>query len=203
MKLKHMLKYYISTIFLFSVFITSFSQTEKDSTAVKNKFGLRIGADLSKIINSAFNEDYEGFELNADLRILKYIYISSELGTEKKIISNEYITTQSKGSYLKVGGDYNMYNNWLGMDNLIYSGFRVGFGDFTQTVNSYTIYNTNSQIWGQTSSQEPIISDGLNALWIEFVIGVKTQIINNLFLGFNVQVKNIISDKTKNNIDNI
>ena len=131
MKIKHMLKYYISTILLFSVFITSFSQTEKDSTSVKNKFGLRIGTDLSKIINSAFNEDYEGVELNADLRILKNIYISSELGTEKKIVSNEYITTQSKGSYLKVGGDYNMYNNWLGMDNLIYS--------FSKCINLYRI----------------------------------------------------------------
>ena len=203
MKIKHMLKYYISTIFFFYIIINSFSQTENDSTTVKNKFGLRIGTDLSKVINSAFNEDYEGIELNADIRILKNIYVSSEVGTEKKIVSNEYISTQSKGSYIKVGGDYNMYNNWLGMDNLIYSGFRIGFGDFTQTVNSYTIYNTNSQTWGETSSQEPIVSDGLNALWVELVIGVKTQIINNLFLGFNVQLKNLISDKTKNSIYNI
>jgi len=198
-----MLKYYISTIFFFSIIINSFSQTENDSTIVKNKFGLRIGVDLSKIINSAFNEDYQGIEFNADLRILKNIYISTELGSEKKIVSNEYITTESKGSYLKVGGDYNMYNNWLGMDNLIYSGFRISFGDFTQTVNNYTIYNSNSQTWGETYSQEPIISDGLNALWIELVVGVKTQILNNLFLGFNVQLKNLISNKTKNNIDNI
>ena len=203
MKIKHMLKYYISIILLFNFNLSLFSQTENDSISFKNKFGLRIGTDLSKILNSAFNDDYEGIEINADFRILKNIYISSEVGTEKKITTNDYLNTESKGNYLKAGGDYNMYNNWLGMDNLIYAGFRIGFCDFSQTVNSYTIYDTNNQTWGQASSHNPIINEDLNALWVEFVIGVKTQILNNLFLGFNVQLKNLISEKTKNNIDNI
>ena len=200
MKIKHMLKYYISIILLFSFNLSLFSQTENDSISFKNKFGIRVGTDLSKILNSAFNEDYEGIEINADFRILKNIYISSEVGTEKKITTNDYLNTESKGNYLKAGGDYNMYNNWLGMDNLIYAGFRIGFCDFSQTVNSYTIYDTNNQTWGQASSHNPIINEDLNALWVEFVIGVKTQILNNLFLGFNVQLKNLISEKTKNNI---
>ena len=203
MKIKHMLKYYISIIFLFNSYILSFSQTETDSISFKNKFGIRVGVDLSKILNSAFSDDYEGIEINADLRILKNVYISSGIGTEKRIITNDYLSTESKGNYLKAGGDYNMYTNWLGMDNLIYAGFRIGFSNFSQTVNNYTIYDVNNQTWGQTSSFIPIVNDDLNALWMEFVIGVKTQVLNNLFLGFNVQLKNLISEKTKINIDNI
>ena len=203
MKINHMLKYYISIILAFNFFINSFSQTEADSISIKNKFGLRAGVDLSKLLNSAFNDDYEGFEVNADLRILKNIYISAEIGTEKKIISNDYLNTEAKGNYLKAGGDYNMYTNWLGMDNLIYSGFRIGFSNFSQTINSYTIYDINNQPWGQATYYNPIVSDNLNALWMEFIVGIKTQILNNLFLGFNIQLKNLISDKTKNNIDNI
>ena len=203
MKINHMLKYYISIILVFNFFINSFSQIENDSISIKNKFGLRAGVDLSKLLNSAFNDDYEGFEVNADLRILKNIYISAEIGTEKKIISNDYLNTEAKGNYLKAGGDYNMYTNWLGMDNLIYSGFRIGFSNFSQTINSYTIYDVNNQPWGQATYHNPIVSDNLNALWMEFIVGIKTQILNNLFLGFNIQLKNLISDKTKNNIDNI
>jgi len=203
MKINHMLKYYISIILAFNFFINSFSQTETDSISIKNKFGLRAGVDLSKILNSAFNDDYEGFEINADLRILKNIYISAEIGTEKKIISNDYLNTEAKGNYLKAGGDYNMYTNWLGMDNLIYSGFRIGFSNFSQTINSYTIYDINNQPWGQATYYNPIVNDNLNALWMEFIVGIKTQVLNNLFLGFNIQLKNLISDKTKNNIDNI
>jgi len=198
-----MLKYYISIILAFNFFINSFSQTEADSINIKNKFGLRAGVDLSKLLNSAFNDDYEGFEVNADLRILKNIYISAEIGTEKKIISNDYLNTEAKGNYLKAGGDYNMYTNWLGMDNLIYSGFRIGFSNFSQTINSYTIYDINNQPWGQATYYNPIVNDNLNALWMEFIVGIKTQVLNNLFLGFNIQLKNLISDKTKNNIDNI
>ena len=198
-----MLKYYISIILAFNFFINSFSQTEADSISIKNKFGLRAGVDLSKLLNSAFNDDYEGFEVSADLRILKNIYISAEIGTEKKIISNDYLNTEAKGNYLKAGGDYNMYTNWLGMDNLIYSGFRIGFSNFSQTINSYTIYDVNNQPWGQATYSNPIVSDNLNALWMEFIVGIKTQVLNNLFLGFNIQLKNLISDKTKNNIDNI
>ena len=198
-----MLKYYISIILAFNFFINSFSQTEADSINIKNKFGLRAGVDLSKLLNSAFNDDYEGFEVNADLRILKNIYISAEIGTEKKIISNDYLNTEAKGNYLKAGGDYNMYTNWLGMDNLIYSGFRIGFSNFSQTINSYTIYDVNNQPWGQATYYNPIVNDNLNALWMEFIVGIKTQVLNNLFLGFNIQLKNLISDKTKNNIDNI
>ncbi len=203
MKINRMLKYYISIILAFNFFINSFSQTEADSINIKNKFGLRAGVDLSKLLNSAFNDDYEGFEVNADLRILKNIYISAEIGTEKKIISNDYLNTEAKGNYLKAGGDYNMYTNWLGMDNLIYSGFRIGFSNFSQTINSYTIYDVNNQPWGQATYYNPIVSDNLNALWMEFIVGIKTQILNNLFLGFNIQLKNLISNKTKNNIDNI
>ena len=198
-----MLKYYISIILVFNFFINSFSQIETDSISIKNKFGLRAGVDLSKLLNSAFNDDYEGFEVNADLRILKNIYISAEIGTEKKIIYNDYLNTEAKGNYLKAGGDYNMYTNWLGMDNLICSGFRIGFSNFSQTINSYTIYDVNNQPWGQATYYNPIVSDNLNALWMEFIVGIKTQILNNLFLGFNIQLKNLISDKTKNNIDNI
>jgi len=198
-----MLKYYISIILVFNFFINSFSQIETDSISIKNKFGLRAGVDLSKLLNSAFNDDYEGFEVNADLRILKNIYISAEIGTEKKIIFNDYLNTEAKGNYLKAGGDYNMYTNWLGMDNLIYSGFRIGFSNFSQTINSYTIYDINNQPWGQATYYNPIVNDNLNALWMEFIVGIKTQVLNNLFLGFNIQLKNLISDKTKNNIDNI
>jgi len=198
-----MLKYYISIIFLFHSYISLFSQTKTDSISFKNKFGLRVGVDLGKILNSAFNDDYDGIEINADLRILKNIYVSSEIGTEKKIITNDYLSTESKGNYLKAGGDYNMYANWLGMDNLIYAGFRIGFSNFSQTVNNYTIYDVNNHIWGQTTSYNPIINEDLNALWMELVIGIKTQVLNNLFLGFNVQLKNLISEKTNNNIDNV
>jgi hypothetical protein len=43
-----------------------------------------------------------------------------------------------------------MYTNWLDMQNMIFAGLRIGYSDFDQTINNYTIYDTNNQIWGQS-----------------------------------------------------
>ena len=42
----------------------------------------------------------------------------------------------------------------------------------------------------------------LNAIWIEFMFGMKTEIFNNLFLGFELQLKNVIKQKNIQNITN-
>jgi hypothetical protein len=49
----------------------------------------------------------------------------------------------TKGSYLKVGFDYNAYENWLDMENVISIGMRYGFSTFSQELNSFKIYNAN------------------------------------------------------------
>ena len=43
----------------------------------------------------------------------------------------------------------------------------------------------------------------LNALWVELVFGLKTEILNNLFLGFELQLKSIIKQKNIQNISNL
>ena len=120
-----------------------------DSIVVQEKYGLRLGADLSKITRSFLETDYMGFEINGDYRLLKRLYVAGEIGSEKKTSTTNYLSSTAKGTYLKAGVDYNMYENWAGMENLIYSGLRFGFANFTQTLNSYTIYDTNSLTWGQ------------------------------------------------------
>jgi hypothetical protein len=44
--------------------------------------------------------------------------------------------------YLKAGFDYNAYENWLDMENIISIGLRYGHS-FNQELNSYKIYNAN------------------------------------------------------------
>ena len=90
----------------------------------------------------------------------------------------------------------------IGTQNITYSGLNIGFSGFNQTINSYTIYNTNSSTWGESIINEPINLNDLNALWFEILFGLKTEIINNLFLGFEIQLKNIISQKNTQEITN-
>ena len=201
-----MLIFFTRILLVFLIPVTIFSQeniVSTDSVTQKQKYGLRIGFDINKLVNSSVNNNYDGFELNADYRISNKLYIASEIGFIDNTEEEEYLNFTTKGTYIKSGIDYNMYTNWLDMQNMIFAGFRIGYSDFDQTINNYTIYDTNNQIWGQSFINTPIKNDDLSSLWVELIIGVKAEIFNNLFLGFNLEVKKMINSEIKNNIQNM
>jgi hypothetical protein len=193
-------------LLVFLIPVTIFSQeniVSTDSVTQKQKYGLRLGLDINKLVNSSINNNYDGFELNADYRIGNKLYIASEIGLIENTEDEEYINFTTKGTYIKSGIDYNMYTNWLDMQNMIFAGFRIGYSNFEQTINNYTIYDTNNQIWGQSFINTPINNEDLSSLWVELIIGLKAEIFNNLFLGFNLEVKKMVNSEIKNNIQNM
>ncbi|CDF78965.1 conserved hypothetical protein [Formosa agariphila KMM 3901] len=175
----------------------------QDSTQIKEKYGLRVGVDLSKLVRTAFEEDYEGFEVVGDYRLTKFIYLAGEFGAENNTEFNDFYNATTKGSYFKVGVDYNAYRNWLDMENMIYGGFRIGASAFSQTLNSYSIY-TKNQYWApQFSSSDIKDYNGLTALWAELIIGFKVEILNNLYLGAHVEIKGLITQSEPDNFENL
>ena len=193
-------------LLVFLIPVTIFSQeniVSTDSVTQKQKYGLRLGLDINKLVNSSINNNYDGFELNADYRIGNKLYIASEIGLIENTEDEEYINFTTKGTYIKSGIDYNMYTNWIDMQNMIFAGFRIGYSNFEQTINNYTIYDTNNQIWGQSFINTPINNEDLYSLWVELIIGLKAEIFNNLFLGFNLEVKKMVNSEIKNNIQNM
>ena len=205
MKLQLMLKYSISTIFILLMFNTALAQNDSipsDSTKFAQKYGLRLGGDVSKLVRTFIDDDYTGFEINGDYRLTKNLYVAGEIGFEENTTSNSFLNSTANGSYFKGGVDFNMYENWFGMENMIYAGFRVGASSFKQTLNSYTIYQTN-QSWPPstvTSGQE---FSGLSAVWGELIIGIKAEVLNNIFVGINAQLKGRITEKEPDNFENI
>ncbi|MFI1743143.1 DUF6048 family protein [Thalassobellus sediminis] len=210
MKKKHILLYFISNIILI-LFICApvnaqndiITSTVTDSIKIKEKYGLRVGADISKLARTFLDDDYTGFEVTADYRLKKRLYIAGEIGTEEKNTSTDYLDITSKGSYIKAGIDYNMYQNWLDMDNMIFAGFRVGASTFSQNLNSYNIYNTNQYWEPQFSSPDLIEFKDLTAVWVELMLGMKAELFNNLFIGLNVQLKVLASETEPDNFQNV
>lgn len=187
---------------------TSFSQdedvTEKDSTAYKQKYGIRVGADVFKLVRTFLDDDYTGFEINADYRLTKRIFLAGELGTEEKDTKTDFLNITTTGSYFKAGVDFNFYKNWLDMENMIYGGLRVGVSSFSQQLNSFTVFDVNNQYWNnQFSSNESQEFKGLSAIWAEIVFGIKAEVFNNLYLGLNVQFKSLLTEDEPNNFENV
>lgn len=192
----------ISLIFLLPQKGISQENTALDTAEVREKYGLRVGIELSKLARSFFEEGYEGLELVGDYRVYGDFYAAAELGSESLPFRGDNISVTSTGPYAKVGVDYNAYENWSGMENMIYAGFRYGFSTFTQELEEYRIYST-SQFFGPDIRTEPIENSGLTANWVELIAGLKVQILNNLYLSANVQLKRRLFQTAPNNFDNL
>lgn len=209
MRQQHISSYFISllTLLVFGVSVhaqnDSIISTVNDSTAIKLKYGLRVGGDIGKLIRSFTDNDYSGFEVNADYRIKNHLYIAGELGIEDKHTTNDYLDVTSKGSYIKAGVDYNMYRNWLDMDNMIFAGFRIGASTFSQTLNSYSVYSTDQYWQPQFSTTDSQNFSGLTAIWAELILGIKVELFNNLYLGLNAQIKGLVNESKPSNFQNI
>ncbi|WP_027137534.1 DUF6048 family protein [Gaetbulibacter saemankumensis] len=209
MKLKRISTYITNSlilIVLFSVSVQaqndSISNTFDDSNVIKHKYGLRVGVDLAKLTRSFIDDEYSGFEIAADYRIKEDLYIAAELGFDDKNTVNDYLDVTTKGSYIKAGIDYNMYDNWLDMDNLIFAGFRIGASTFSHNLNSYTIYN-KFPYWQVLTSNDLREYKGLNAVWAELILGLKVEVLNNLFLGINAQLKFLATETNPENFENV
>ena len=174
----------------------------EDSLAIANKYGIRLGVDLSKLVRTALDDNYSGVEIQGDFRVSKRFYAAAELGTEERKWDEENLQATATGSYAKVGVDFNMYRNWVGLDNAIFAGLRYGFSSFEQELTSYSIFITD-QTFPSEQRNEPVTFDGLTASWVELIIGVKTEILNNLFLSINVQLKTLVSEDKPDNFDNL
>lgn len=198
--MKHILKYTFSLLFvLFS--ITGNAQS-KDTTKIAQRYGLRVGLDLHRLSKSFYDKDYKGLEVVGDYRISKKFYIAGELGNEDKTVDNSRFNFTTKGTYFKAGFDYNAYENWLDMENMIYVGMRYGISSFNHTLNSYTIYDSTNY-YGENTVVSGEKFSGLTASWIEVVGGLKAKVINNFYVGFSVRLNYLVSDKKPNGFDNL
>ncbi len=179
-------------------------EKKKDSIPPKTyRYGLRVGVDLFKLTRAFYDPNYKGVEFTGDYRITKKYYLAAEIGNENKTTEDVRLSSTAKGTYIKAGFDYNAYENWLDMENIISIGMRYGASTFSQQLNSYKIYNPNPY-WGEV----PVISagakfNGLTASWLEVVAGVKAKVINNVFVGFSLQMKMLISNKQPDNFENL
>ena len=205
-----MYKYFISICLLF-VFAENYSQEqkkdsiisqEKDTVIYKTNYGLRLGMDLSRPLFSSLYSNYNGLEIIADYRIKKNVYMAAEIGFEEKTSIEDYSNSTSKGNYIRLGLNYNAYDNWLDMNNEIFVGYRYGFSLFNQTLNNYTTNVSdmeNGSYFPAVLNTVGQASTSLNAHWSEFMIGIKAETLQNLFIGFSFSYKILMSVKDPEN----
>jgi hypothetical protein len=168
-----------------------------------DRYGVRVGVDLYKLTRGLYDKNYNGIELVGDYRLTKKYFLAAELGNENKTTEDTRLNSSAKGSYLKVGFDYNGYENWLDMENIISVGMRYGFSTFDQEINSYRTYNPNPYFGEMPWNTSGEKFSGLTASWIEVVAGVKVKVLNNFFVGFSLRMNTLVSNHKPATFDNL
>ncbi len=177
-------------------------QVLNDTVVYQERYGLRLGVDLSRPGRALIDKKYTGFEIKGDYRLKKRIFPAAEIGFEDFDYEENYLTANSQGSYIKLGVNYNAYKNWIGMQNELYAGVRYGFSTFSERLNEFTIYNQD-HYFPSDFHEEPQKFSGLSAHWLELQIGLKAEVLHNVFLGVHVELKRLITDKAPGNFDNL
>ena len=201
-------------IFIFSLSSINFiagqeiKNEETDSIIPKQKLinidKLSIGIDLYRPIYSNINDDDLSYELITTLRIFEDFSIASEIGSLDRYIEDENVNFTSSGEYIKFGFDYNLFNNWSGMDNSIYLGMRFATSNFNNKIDNYTVRNPDSY-WSNTVTDgyEVVNHSNQNANWLEFLVGIKVETIKNIYFGISLRLNRLLSNSSPNNFSNL
>src|SRR5574343_534319 len=200
--MKYMLKYIFSLALGCVSFVGTAQVKDTAKVVYPERYGLRLGVDLHRLARTFYETDYRGLELVGDYRLTRRFYIAGELGNEDKTVDDDRLNFTTKGTYFKAGFDYNSFENWLDMENMIYVGMRYGVSSFSQTLNSYKIYDPTNY-YGETVITSGEKFNGLTASWIEVIGGIKAELFNNLYLGFSLRLNYLVSDKKPANFDNL
>lgn len=181
---------------------TNYSQVVKqDSLFYKDVYGIRLGFDISNPIQTLFNNKRKSIELVADYRLSKKYFLAAEIGFLDNTINENYYDLQTKGQYIKLGANYNLYKNFLDMENEVYLGLRYGFSFFNHKVSKITI--NSDIILPENHLNNTLSFTDLNAHWGELIIGMKVAVYENVFLGVSAGFKRLITDKEPDNFKNI
>jgi len=200
--MKYMLKFIFNIALMFFSIIGNSQKNDTSKVIYQEHYGLRIGVDLHRFTKSFYDNNYKGFEVVTDYRLTRKLYLAGEIGNEDKTVDDDRLNFTTKGSYFKVGFDYNSFENWLDMENMIYVGMRYGISSFSQTLNTFKIYDPTNY-YGETIITSGEKFSGLNASWIEVIGGVKAELFDNLYLGFSLRLNYLVSNKKPENFDNL
>ncbi|MDR2848864.1 MAG: DUF6048 family protein [Bacteroidales bacterium] len=188
----------ISGFFISAWLLIPLWSSAQDTTRypINDMKGVRVGIDLSKLALPFIYNNRTGFEASLDMHIKGNFFAIAEGGwlkvdlTKSDENNNTIFHYRSNGYYGKLGIDYNLLKSRRPNSNdLLYAGFRYGMSAFSHEADEIII---PQQYWAAVPSQTIPRAD-LNAHWIEFLLGVKAEVLKNFYLGVAFRGKFLLS----------
>lgn len=202
---------YLSILFGLWACSPVFSQVPGDTTTYFNRYGLRVGVDISKPASQLYRSGYRGLEIVGDYRLKDKMYIAAEIGNERlqdteELVDFELYEYTVSGSYIKAGLEFNTYVNWFGEQNVVTIGGRYAFSSFQNSVRNIRLFDNNRYFFPDGFYQVPDTEfefKSQTASWAEVVAGFKFEIIPNIYMGISARVGLLITNRGPDNFDNL
>jgi len=152
---------------------------------------VRVGIDLSKVVSSALQKQYDVLEFQADVYYKKDLYFAAEFGTGNSLVENNYLKYKSHNTFISLGLDKTFFGkDFRGDFDNAFVGLRYGLGLINRGEAGYAIHDT---VWGNTQGLIP--AEHFIAHWLELTGGFRMELIKNIFVGWNVRARTFINPK--------
>jgi len=193
-----MLKYFIKILPI--ILSINLSAQQQDSLKINSDtifshkhqpVKIRFGFDIGKYVWAQLN-DSESYDFYVDANFYKNYYLIFLAGYEDHLKESSLLTYHTTGNYYKIGIDYNIYENWLDMDNDITIGVRYAYAGFDYLLNNYRINQPGAVITPEINEVNEYF-ENLNAQWFDFTAKIQAETFKNVYLGYAVSLKYLIS----------
>ncbi len=198
-----MLRYILSLSLILATTLTWAQKTDEELSKEEKKLanrgnpGLAVGIDLAPFITHFFADERFGVEANARLTLNRKWQVAAELGYENVDINNTKMEYTSNGSFIRAGVDYNVFKvEEIGNNDNILLGVRYGIAVQEHDCPRYTI---EEGYWGPANGS--IGTSTVGSHWAEFVFGLRSEVLKNIYMGWSVRVRSIINVGKDNELE--
>ena len=149
----------------------------------------RAGIDLSRFALPFINNyGLSGIELSMDSEISYNFFPTVEAGFNRVKDHTELHEYDSYGNYFRIGLNYSVTKYKHRLDrNIFFIGARYGYSGFSHQADRISFTNQ----WGTYETSMP--ETNLSAHWFEGVVGLRSEIVKNLYLGYTIRIKTMLS----------
>ena len=174
------------TLYILSCFFNLILFANHEINAQKlNIDALGFGVDISKYVINAVNTNILEHEIFLNIGLPEKTDIIAEYGYSDSQIEKYNYYYNVKGIYQKYGVNYHVIKEKR--DN-IFIGSRFGYCKFNRNITDALIQD---EFWG--SNMVDFTNETIRSYWLEFVAGIKVEVLTNFFLSWDFRIKTHLS----------
>lgn len=155
--------------------------------------GVMVGVDAHRFADYVLKPERTAYSGALLFNLGEDYFVVLEPGYSSIDLKQESYTYKSKGEYLELGFDKNMLNQ--NKRDFFGIGLRLGYSNYRHHAENISF---SDPYWGEYTTSIEAIRE--NALWVDVVLGIRSEIVDNLYFGWSARLKIFATGERGNNL---